>query len=64
MLDLITAVLLAATNPKVYVNGYGWAPSRAVGACLQYVGEPNVDALRDAQWDSFTDCLNDERRVR
>jgi hypothetical protein len=64
MLDLVAAVLLAAAKPKVYVNGYGWAPSRAVGACLHYVGEPNVDALHDAQWERFTDCLNDERGGR
>jgi hypothetical protein len=64
MLDLITAVLLAAAKPKVYVDGYGWVTSRSVGACLHYVGEPNVDALTDGKWEQFTDCLNDEQGGR
>jgi hypothetical protein len=64
MVELVTAAVIIAATPKTYVDGYGWATSRSVGACLSYVGEHNVNVLTDGKWEQFTDCLADENLVR
>ena len=56
--NLLAIALLIAGQPKVYVEGYGWAPAKAVGHCLVAVGAPHVDVLYDGQWEEFSDCLS------
>lgn len=50
--------VLLAFSGAIYVDGYGWVNGRTVSHCLLAVGAPHVDALHDAQWEEFTDCLN------
>jgi hypothetical protein len=40
-----------------YVDGYGWANSRVVAACLITVGAQHTDHLQDAQWDEWVACM-------
>ena len=58
MIEFVLAGTLIAATPKVYVEGYGWVPAKAVGHCLLQVGGHHVDALYDGQWEEFGDCLS------
>jgi hypothetical protein len=47
----------ARGNGAEYVNGYVWANSRLVAACLVAVGARHTDELQYAQWDQWVACV-------
>jgi hypothetical protein len=63
VLDLVVAFLVL--NPAVtyaregreYVDGYGWANTQMVSACLNAVGAEETDQLHDGQWEEWLSCM-------
>jgi len=44
----------------VKVDGIGLVPVKIVMACEQATGDGGYEAFFDADWDYFSDCVNDE----
>jgi hypothetical protein len=44
----------------VKVDGIGLVPAKIVMACEQATGDGGHEAFFDADWDYFSDCVNDE----
>jgi hypothetical protein len=54
---------LTASN-KVQIEGVGRVPRDIVLACEQVVGNGGHESFYDAEWDVFTDCINDNLRSK
>ena len=44
----------------VKVDGIGQVPARIVLACEQATGDGGHESFFDAEWEYFSDCVNDE----
>jgi hypothetical protein len=44
----------------VKVDGIGQVPAKIVLACEQATGEGGHESFFDAEWEYFSDCVNDE----
>ena len=44
----------------VKIDGIGLVPAKIVMACEQATGDGGHESFFDADWDYFSDCVNDE----
>jgi hypothetical protein len=44
----------------VRIDGIGLVPAKIVLACEQATGDGGHETFFDAEWDYFSDCVNDE----
>jgi hypothetical protein len=61
---LLSAVSLigqgARSEAMVRIVGIGLVPAKTVLACEQATGDGGRESFADAEWDYFSDCVNDE----
>jgi hypothetical protein len=50
----------AMAEKIVRIDGIGLVPARVVLACEQATGDGGQETFFDADWDYFSDCINDE----
>lgn len=50
----------ARSEAMVRVVGIGLVPAKIVLACEQAIGDGGHESFVDAEWDYFSDCVNDE----
>lgn len=50
----------ALSEQVVRIDGIGLVPAKIVLACEQATGDGGHEAFFDAEWDYFSDCVNDE----
>jgi len=50
----------ALSEQVVRIDGIGLVPAKIVLACEQATGDGGHEVFFDAQWDYFSDCVNDE----
>lgn len=50
----------ARSEAMVKIDGIGLVPAKIVLACEQATGDGGHEAFFDAEWDYFSDCVNDE----
>jgi hypothetical protein len=49
----------AKAEKMVRIDGIGLVPAKVVLACEQATGDGGHEAFFDAEWDYFSDCIND-----
>ena len=54
----------STTSKTVQIEGLGRIPRDIVLACEQTVGDGGHESFYDAEWDSFSDCVNDNLRSK
>lgn len=50
----------AKSEIMIKIDGIGPVPAKVVRACEQATGDGGHETFFDADWDYFSDCINDE----
>lgn len=60
VLIVTLAGMQANGQTMVRIDGIGLVPAKIVMACEQAIGDGGHEAFFDADWDYFSDCVNEE----